>query len=243
MKIKKKLVRLYFRLTVYSNVFRLHEMRFLSRVLRLEGGESVLDVACGIGVFTNSLASRCSKAIGMDISCGNIAMAHHFRLDNTGFYVGNAEALPHPGESFDVVVSICALEHFSDSAMALSEIFRVMKPGARLLLTVDSLSGINDPEFIQFHKAKCFVEKYFNIDSLRNELLDSGFEVKTVFAILKTQLSACICKTAIKLIGHPVAFYIYSILMYPLTLASEFLASKTAQSGIIVGAFAGKPRG
>ncbi|MBN1865300.1 MAG: class I SAM-dependent methyltransferase [Victivallales bacterium] len=241
-KIKKELARLYFKLTVYANVFRLHEMRFLKRNLRMEGGERVLDVACGIGVFTNGIASRCSRAFGMDISQGNIALAHHFRLDNTAFYIGNAEKLPHPDESFDVVVSICALEHFSDTSRALAEMFRVMRPGARLLLTVDSLSNINDPEFIQFHKTKCLVEKYFDTDSLRGELVASGFEVKAISPILKTSLSACICKNAIRLIEHPVKFNIYSILTYPITLAAELLASQKTQSGIIVGACAVKPK-
>ena len=61
------------------------------------------------------------------------------------------EALPGlPGEHFDLVLFINALEHLSDPAAALGHVHRILKPGGRLFLNVPTWRGRKILEFSAF---------------------------------------------------------------------------------------------
>jgi SAM-dependent methyltransferase len=215
-------------------------MSFLKRYLKIGKDDKIIDIACGIGVFTNNLSSKARTVIGLDISFNNIIIANHFKYDNMLFYRGNAEYLGHPDESFDSVISICALEHFRDSEKSLREMFRILKPGGQLLITVDSLASINDSEFIGFHKHFCYVEKYFSTESIRDELKEAGFEIGIVKPLMTSLFCEYICKFAFRIMKWPRLFNIYSLIVYPMTLISEVF-SRDRSKGIIIGIYAHKP--
>jgi SAM-dependent methyltransferase len=97
-------------------------------------------VACGILSF---LASRCNEVIGCDISSQVIRMAKQ-RNSGALFVAADVRGFPFIGESFDLVVSLSTLDHLdSVSAIlqALHEIFRILKPGGKLILTLDNLAN------------------------------------------------------------------------------------------------------
>lgn len=118
--------------------------------LELKGDEKVLDVGCGRGLMLIGAAKRLKsgKATGIDIwstqdLSGNSADAtrqnakiegvtDRIRIEN-----GDARKLVYPDSHYDVVVSTLVIHNISDQAdreSAVREMWRVLKPGGRLLI-------------------------------------------------------------------------------------------------------------
>ena len=155
------------------------ELQVLARYLELRPGEKILDVACGSGYWTRKLAAAhdCT-AVGIDLSERDIATArrHHGGIHCT-YLLSPAESLAFPAESFDKVISVCALEHFLSDTAALAEMARVLKPGGILGISVDSMSGPFVTEsYRKWHAQEHFVRNYYDLDSLRTKLQDAGFQ-------------------------------------------------------------------
>ena len=98
-------------------------------------GARVLDVATGPGYVAAAAAERGADVVGMDVAGAMLALARraHPGLD---FRTGDAEALPLPDASFDVVVANFALLHLGRPEHAAREFARVLVPGGRVALTV-----------------------------------------------------------------------------------------------------------
>ena len=98
-------------------------------------GARVLDVATGPGYVAAAAAERGADVVGMDVAGAMLALARraHPGLD---FRTGDAEALPLPDASFDMVVANFALLHLGRPDQAAREFARVLVPGGRVALTV-----------------------------------------------------------------------------------------------------------
>jgi ubiquinone/menaquinone biosynthesis C-methylase UbiE len=94
-------------------------------------GVSVLDLCCGTGLVAGAAAARGATASGLDFSSAmlDIARATHPALH---FAEGDAEALPFPDRAFDAVVSSFGIHHVARPERALTEAWRVLRPGGRL---------------------------------------------------------------------------------------------------------------
>jgi demethylmenaquinone methyltransferase/2-methoxy-6-polyprenyl-1,4-benzoquinol methylase/phosphoethanolamine N-methyltransferase len=110
--------------------------------VEIKPGESVLDVGCGTGGVTIPAGQRVGvsgKAAGIDPSAEMIEVARK-KAQRKGldidFRVGVIEALPYPEASFDVVTSSLMMHHLPADlrVKGLAEIYRVLKPGGRLLV-------------------------------------------------------------------------------------------------------------
>ncbi len=109
----------------------------------LKPGDMVLDVACGIGIPSITVAQKVGPSghvTGIDIAPGMIAIATQRAarqgLHNVSFQEADAEALPFPDGSFDVVISTMGLIHAADRTAALHEMFRVLRKNGVLALSV-----------------------------------------------------------------------------------------------------------
>jgi arsenite methyltransferase len=123
--------------------------RILDR-LRLRGDERVLDMGCGRGAVLTAVARRLTtgRVTGVDIwstrdQSGNAreVALHNASLEGVGDRVeietGDMRALPFPDATFDLVVSSLAIHNIrsnDDRRKAVSEGFRVLKPGGRLVI-------------------------------------------------------------------------------------------------------------
>ena len=113
-------------------------------MLRLEGAEHVLDVACGPGHFTRSFAAAvpAGLVVGLDASRTMLARAvEETDTPNTLYVRADAAALPFEDASFEAVCCFAALYLIERPMLALSEMVRVLAPGGRLALLTSCSRG------------------------------------------------------------------------------------------------------
>jgi ubiquinone/menaquinone biosynthesis C-methylase UbiE len=110
--------------------------------LKIEPGDSILEVGSGLGILADSIAARFPAALvtGLEIADAQLAKAKGmFSRPNLKFMKGDALSLELMESSFDVVYCRYILEHVADPAAALSEIFRVLKPGGRFFVQENNI--------------------------------------------------------------------------------------------------------
>ena len=115
----------------YPTYLAKHE-RVRAYLTSLAPGTRVLDAGCGEGVLVDEFHSRLAIE-GLD---PNYSSAHVTR--------GSLTQLPYGPATFDRALCLDVLEHlsFDDQPRALAELFRVVKPGGELLVTVPNLAHL-----------------------------------------------------------------------------------------------------
>jgi len=106
----------------------------IDRVLNLKGEESLLDLGTGSGDFPRRIrsAGHRGRIVGIDVSSGTIAGAKSVAAD-VEFFQSDAQALPFPDHSFDVVIAQHMLFQVPNIPRALREARRVLRVGGRFL--------------------------------------------------------------------------------------------------------------
>ena len=103
------------------------ETALLTRLLKPEAGERILDVGCGTGWFTRRLArDHAVHMTGVDIDAPRLA--HAKRMDTQSNYlVADALRLPFADGEFDRAISVTALDFMPDWQPAVQEMMRVTR--------------------------------------------------------------------------------------------------------------------
>ena len=95
-------------------------------------GEHLLEIGCGMGSDLVQFARGGAICTAIDITPRSIEITRHrfalYGLQGT-FIISDGERLPFPSNSFDVVYSNGVLHHTPDTAGAIREIHRVLRPG------------------------------------------------------------------------------------------------------------------
>ena len=107
--------------------------------LAAQPGERILDVGCGPGFYVAETLDRVGpggSVVGIDPSAAMLAIAGRrvAGRDNVKLREGAATALPVDDASFDAVLSVQVFEYIADTAAALAELHRVVRPGGRVLI-------------------------------------------------------------------------------------------------------------
>jgi SAM-dependent methyltransferase len=102
-------------------------------------GKRLLEVGCGMGTDLLQFARGGALCTGVDLTPRSVEISSlHFGLYDmrADFVLGDGERLPFMDDSFDVVYSNGVLHHTPDTAQAVSEVHRVLRPGgiARVML-------------------------------------------------------------------------------------------------------------
>ncbi len=123
-------------------------------------GQRVLDVASGTGDLALAFAKRVGplgKVVMSDINAQMLARGRN-RLIDHGYpiesVVCDAEHLPFPDQSFDLVTVAFGLRNMTDKPAALKQMHRVLKPGGKLMV-------------LEFSKVAAPLEKLYDLYSFK----------------------------------------------------------------------------
>ena len=153
----------------------------MGEALRLRPGDELLDVACGSGVFLARQAGKVHRVAGVDLSEVQIALARRRLGDRIAagtaeIVQGDAGSLPWPGESFTVVTCMGSFEAFPDPAKVLAEMFRVLRPGGRVVVNI----GEQVARGTQTHRMLGQIWVWAE-DDVRRMVEDAGFVGVTIW--------------------------------------------------------------
>jgi SAM-dependent methyltransferase len=153
------------------------ERALLLRWLEPAPGGWILDLPCGQGNFTQSIAEACtdSTVIGADLSPAQLDLAvrrlRRAGIANVLLLRANALSLPFADATFDAVSACGGLHLYPDVPRALAETFRVLRPGGRVAgLTIRTLPGPFAPLV-----ARAMGVRAFDFDALARDFERAGF--------------------------------------------------------------------
>lgn len=111
-------------------------------------GKRVLEIGVGMGADYLEWLKAGAQATGIDLSSASIEQAHRrcaLARYTADLRVSDAEHLPFPENTFDIVYSYGVMHHSPDTAQCIREAFRVLKPGGTLRIMIyhhPSLTGL-----------------------------------------------------------------------------------------------------
>jgi 2-polyprenyl-3-methyl-5-hydroxy-6-metoxy-1,4-benzoquinol methylase len=142
----------------------------------------ILDLGCGPGWYTESLASF-GTTTGVDISEEAIRMAKS-RFPNIQFIAGNLYDLPLPTEHFDVVVSQEVFDHVEDQIGFIERVAYFLKPRGYLILSCANKFVMDRLEEGKFPvQPDAHIARYVNRKELKH-LIEAHFRFLRVKSIL-----------------------------------------------------------
>ncbi|MGW4801941.1 class I SAM-dependent methyltransferase [Nonomuraea sp. NPDC004297] len=101
-------------------------------------GRRILDAGCGAGPVSVALRDRGAVVTGIDASAGMLALARERLGDDVDLRVADLrDPLPFADGTFDDVVASLVLHYLEGWGPALAEIRRVLRPGGRLIASVN----------------------------------------------------------------------------------------------------------
>lgn len=158
------------------------------RPVRISREHTVVDAGCGVGGTALHVAKHFGcRVIGLNISEHQIKIARS-RAEDAGLsdrvqftFADCSVALPLPGESVDVIVTIESSCHYADRRNFLSECARILKPGG-ILTTKDWMAadGIPETDYAASIQPVCdawFFKSLETRSSYTGKLRDAGFEI------------------------------------------------------------------
>lgn len=195
--------------------------------------ERILDIACGVGVFSLKIAERGCEVHAIDIS--EEWIKHSKRLSEREriaceFVVGSAEDLPYPNNYFDKVVCSSSLEHFKDDIKALKEMNRVLKVNGKLVLTTDSFTYPISEGLKEWHSKMYHVVNYYTHEKLKERFEIAGFTMTQSKYLLNSRITSFFFNYLIlkdhfilKARLHGILGMMIHLIAYPLCLLSDNL--------------------
>ncbi len=150
---------------------------------RVQAGEVCVDLGSGQGhdvLRMAIVAGETGRAYGIDLSQGMIETARNnlakLQLKNVAFISSPLEAIQLDNDLADVVISNCTINHSLEQARVWKEVFRILKPGGRFVVSdIYSLEQVpseyaNDPVAV----SECWAGAVIKEKYLQN-IIDAGF--------------------------------------------------------------------
>jgi len=154
----------------------------------LQRGETVLDLGSGGGldvILAARIVGPRGKVYGLDMTEEMLDLAkdnqNRTDIENAEFIKGDLENIPLADESVDVIISNCVINLCENKGKALSEAFRVLRPGGRLAVSdVVTDEGLQEPYRVEMLNWIGCMNGALTEDEYRSILKSLGFNGITV---------------------------------------------------------------
>jgi len=148
----------------------------LARELALTADDDLLEVGCGSASLLAEQASHVRHVAGLDKSEIQVDMARRrlagrIAAGTAEIILGDAMALPWEDGRFSVVASLNCLKFVPDPVRALREMHRVLRPGGRLVVTIDKQAD----KWGKSGEIDGFGQWQWSVDDARRMLEGAGF--------------------------------------------------------------------
>ncbi|MBC7326540.1 class I SAM-dependent methyltransferase [bacterium] len=167
--------------------------------------ERILDVGCGTGA---NLSLFNANVIGLDASLEALKLAKR-RKSDAQLIQAKAENLPFKDDVFDLVLALDLLEHLPDDVKGLKEMYRVLKKGGTLLVTVPAYKFL----WSEHDEALCHFRRYSK-GEIAGKMEGVGF--------------------SIKFISYAIVFSFFPIVLFRLLQKVLKRANRTPKSSLII---------
>jgi 2-polyprenyl-3-methyl-5-hydroxy-6-metoxy-1,4-benzoquinol methylase len=148
-------------------------------LLRNSPAPRVLDVGCATGALLFWLRERGWRVTGVEISPSAEYARAERNLDVRSIPLGEN---CFPSGSFDLVLASHLIEHLNDPAGFVREVFRLLRPGGRFLLTTPNIAGFQARLFGGRWRSAIFDHLYlFSIRTAKALLAAPGFSIEGVY--------------------------------------------------------------
>ncbi|HEY0184926.1 MAG TPA: class I SAM-dependent methyltransferase [Rhodopila sp.] len=185
-------------------------------------GSTILETACGTGIVTRALCRSSSRTVAITATDLNQPMLDHARTlpggERVRWQQADAQALPFPDASFDVVVSAFGVMFFPDKVGAYREALRMLRPGGRFIFTVwDGIETIELQNIAHTAVAALYPRDppsflsripcgYHDVTMIRADLLQAGVHDASIETLERPSRSASARDAAIGFVrGTPLS--------------------------------------
>lgn len=129
-------------LTRLTSIYWAARAPFVLRSLKLPPHAVILDLGCSSGLWSRHFSSQGLRVISLDLDQKALRVGQRIAIDQgsswPAYCQASAETLPLSDDTFDAIICLDMLDIVPNDRQAVEELFRVLKPGGQLLITVIS---------------------------------------------------------------------------------------------------------
>lgn len=163
---------------------------------RMSSNDNVLECACGTGMISIHIATKCRSLIATDFSQGMLAKSRKRckKIKNIRVEKANILQLEYPNESFDKVVAANVIHLLNQPDIAISELIRVCKKGGKIIIPTYIIMKEHGISTILIRLINHFTKTFlyqFNEQSYKNFFNKQGYS-QIDFEVINGRTACCI---------------------------------------------------
>ena len=164
-------------------------MNFVASCVGKQHINTILDLGCGTGRFSESLAVHFdAEVVGIDPSKKMLEQARMKLRDRRVRYeLGSGEAIPLPNDSIDLIFMSMSFHHFDDQRLAARECRRVLRDGGAAILRTGIRERIPSYPYVEFFpESHPILEDCLPTEAFVREVFESaGFSITSSDVVIQ----------------------------------------------------------
>jgi 2-polyprenyl-3-methyl-5-hydroxy-6-metoxy-1,4-benzoquinol methylase len=128
---------------------RIRKMARIIDSLNLEN-KNIFDIGCYDGTFLDIIENRNNNFFGLEASDWGVERCCEKNINVQQYFFNDKNKLPYENNFFDVVIAGEIIEHIYDTDFFLEEIYRILKPGGKVLVSTPNIASLGRRLFLLF---------------------------------------------------------------------------------------------